>query len=103
MRVEREGSLATITLDSPPLNLFDQAMIDGVRAAVQDVAADHPRGLLIRAEGKIVSGGVNVNLFDGLSVPEVAHVLDRTVHATEALLVRARAAFRAAYEGGADA
>ncbi|TDX95887.1 RNA polymerase sigma-70 factor (ECF subfamily) [Amycolatopsis arida] len=35
---------------------------------------------------------------DGLPVPEVAEHLGRTVHATEALLVRARAAFRAAYE-----
>lgn len=35
---------------------------------------------------------------DGLSVPEVARVLGRTVHATEALLVRARIAFRATYE-----
>jgi RNA polymerase sigma-70 factor, ECF subfamily len=35
---------------------------------------------------------------DGLSVPEVAKVLGRTVHATEALLVRARIAFRASYE-----
>lgn len=35
---------------------------------------------------------------DGLPVPEVAQVIDRTVHATEALLVRARTAFRRAYE-----
>ena len=34
---------------------------------------------------------------DDLPVPEVAAVLGRTVHATEALLVRARSAFRAAY------
>jgi RNA polymerase sigma-70 factor (ECF subfamily) len=41
---------------------------------------------------------------DGLAVPEVARHLDRTVHATEALLVRARTAFRRAYEaGGSDA
>lgn len=41
---------------------------------------------------------------DGLPVPEVAAALDRTVHATEALLVRARRAFRSAYEaeGGAS-
>lgn len=39
---------------------------------------------------------------DGLSVPEVATHLGRTVHATEALLSRARAAFRDRYaEGGA--
>ena len=37
---------------------------------------------------------------DGLSVPEVAELLDRTVHATEALLVRARAAFRKLHETG---
>lgn len=35
---------------------------------------------------------------DGLSVPEVAAHLGRTVHATEALLARARAVFRARYE-----
>lgn len=42
---------------------------------------------------------------DGLPVPEVAEHLERTVHATEALLVRARAAFRRAYQekGGRDA
>jgi RNA polymerase sigma-70 factor (ECF subfamily) len=34
---------------------------------------------------------------DDLPVPEVAHHLDRTLHATEALLVRARAAFRREY------
>ena len=39
-RLEREESgLAVLTLDSPPLNLFDQRMIDDVRAAVADVAA----------------------------------------------------------------
>lgn len=34
---------------------------------------------------------------DDLSVPQCADVIDRTVHATEALLVRARSAFRRAY------
>jgi RNA polymerase sigma-70 factor, ECF subfamily len=36
---------------------------------------------------------------DGLSVSEVADHLGRSVHATEALLVRARRAFRGRYEG----
>lgn len=35
---------------------------------------------------------------DDLPVPEVARTLGRTVHATEALLVRARRAFRTRYE-----
>lgn len=38
---------------------------------------------------------------DGLSVPEIAELVGRTVGATEVLLVRARRAFRAAYEDGA--
>jgi RNA polymerase sigma-70 factor, ECF subfamily len=37
---------------------------------------------------------------DGLPVPQVAELLGRTVHATEALLVRARAAYRKLYESG---
>jgi RNA polymerase sigma-70 factor (ECF subfamily) len=40
---------------------------------------------------------LTLRYLDGLAVPEVADHLGRTVHATEALLVRARAAFRAAY------
>lgn len=74
-RLEREESgLAVLTLDSPPLNLFDQRMIDDVRAAIADVAADPPRALLIRAEGRAVSGGVDVHVFDGLT-PEQGSAL----------------------------
>ncbi len=40
---------------------------------------------------------LTLRYLDGLSVPEVAEHLGRTLHATEALLVRARAAFRHAY------
>ena len=43
---------------------------------------------------------LTLRYLDGLSVPEVAEHLDRTVHATEALLVRARHAFRARYDEG---
>jgi RNA polymerase sigma-70 factor (ECF subfamily) len=47
---------------------------------------------------------LTLRYLDGLSVPEVAGHLGRTVHATEALLVRARNAFRARYaEGSCDA
>ncbi|MEU6127680.1 sigma-70 family RNA polymerase sigma factor [Saccharopolyspora sp. NPDC047091] len=46
---------------------------------------------------------LTLRYLDGLPVPEVAEHLDRTVHATEALLVRARAAFRREYEATSDA
>ncbi|WP_214366673.1 RNA polymerase sigma factor [Pseudonocardia sp. H11422] len=47
---------------------------------------------------------LTLRYLDGLPVPEVARDLGRTLHATEALLTRARAAFRRRYteltEGG---
>ena len=45
---------------------------------------------------------LTLRYLDGLTVPEVAQHLDRTVPATEALLVRARAAFRRIYEAQED-
>ena len=42
---------------------------------------------------------LTLRYLDDLPVPEVAALIGRTVHATEALLVRARAAFRRAYAG----
>jgi RNA polymerase sigma-70 factor (ECF subfamily) len=46
---------------------------------------------------------LTLRYLDGLPVPQVADLLGRTVHATEALLVRARNAFRAEYaEGGCE-
>jgi enoyl-CoA hydratase/carnithine racemase len=88
VRLEREAALAVLTLSAPPLNLFDDAMIAGVRAAIDDVAADHPRGLLIRAEGRVVSGGVNVNLFDGLTPQDAGRLwtdLLAMIHTVEEL------------------
>jgi len=47
---------------------------------------------------------LSLRYLDGLAVAEVARHLGRTMHATEALLVRARQAFRRVYEeGDADA
>ena len=55
------------------------------RDALERLGAHHRSALTLR-------------YLDGLSVPEVAAVLERTVHATEALLVRAKRAFREVYE-----
>jgi RNA polymerase sigma-70 factor (ECF subfamily) len=47
---------------------------------------------------------LTLRYLDDLPVPRVAALMDRTVHATEALLVRARTAFRHLYviTGGSD-
>ena len=61
--VERDGPLAIVTLASPPLNLWDEAVISGYEAALDAVEAEPPRALLLRAEGRVVSAGVDVNVF----------------------------------------
>ena len=88
VRSEREGALAVLTFDAPPLNLFDAAMIRALQAAVADMAADPPRGLLVRAEGRAVSGGVNVNMFDGLTPQDAGALWTRLlkmIHTVEEL------------------
>jgi len=86
LRLEREdGGLAVITLDSPPLNLFDQAMIDALKAAVAEVVADPPRALLIRAEGRATSAGVDVHVFDGLTPEQGSALWDELLGMIDAL------------------
>jgi enoyl-CoA hydratase len=70
VRLEREGPLAVLTLDSPPLNLFDRALSDALGQAVGEVERELPRALLVRAEGRAVSGGVDVHIFEGLSAQD---------------------------------
>ncbi|WP_344951741.1 sigma-70 family RNA polymerase sigma factor [Actinomadura miaoliensis] len=52
---------------------------------------------VLAALGPHHRAALTLRYLDGLPVPKVAEHLDRTVHATEALLVRARAAFRREY------
>lgn len=88
VRVEREDGLTILSLDSPPLNLFDQRMIDDFQAAVADLAAAPPRAVLIRAEGRATSAGVDVHVFDGLTPAQGSRLWDEllgTIDQLEAL------------------
>jgi RNA polymerase sigma-70 factor, ECF subfamily len=88
-RVEREQRGLRL-LDSEPSPDEDpwETLVDRIRAreVLGRLGAHHRAALTLR-------------YLDGLPVPEVARYLDRSLHATEALLVRARAAFRRLYEG----
>ncbi|MFD9733029.1 enoyl-CoA hydratase/isomerase family protein [Umezawaea sp. NPDC059074] len=76
VKLERDAAgLAVLTIDAPPLNLYTAELHDRLVAAVAEVEEDAPRALLIRAEGKVVSGGVDVSLFAAQSGPAEAEVL----------------------------
>ncbi|MEV6069504.1 enoyl-CoA hydratase/isomerase family protein [Nocardia sp. NPDC052001] len=90
-RIVTEGGAqaAIITIAHPPLNLFDQALLDSLADDIGELATDTPRAVLLRAEGKLVSGGVDVHVFDGLSMAEGAQLWQtlfaRIIHPLEAL------------------
>jgi enoyl-CoA hydratase len=72
VQLDHDGPLAVLSIDSPPLNLFDQQLMGELSDTVDQLAATPPRGLLVRAEGRVVSGGVDVHVFDGLSPEDAA-------------------------------
>jgi enoyl-CoA hydratase/carnithine racemase len=63
VRLERDGVVASIVLDAPPLNLFDAAAFAGLSRSVDEIEASDARSVVWRAEGDIFSGGVDVHLF----------------------------------------
>jgi enoyl-CoA hydratase len=63
-RLERDGELGILVIDNQPLNLFDAEMLSGILSALDE--AEGCRALLVRAEGKYFTGGVDVNVFKGL-------------------------------------
>jgi enoyl-CoA hydratase len=85
VRCERDGDVAEIVLASPPLNLFGPALIDELEAAVAQVAADRPRALLVRAEGRVFTAGVDVHIFEGLDRAAADRLTGRLLALTHAV------------------
>ncbi len=83
-----ERRLRAVAREQREAGNAEDTALDGVRArqALAALGPHHRAALTLR-------------YVDGLSVPEVAELLERSVHATEALLVRARRAFRRIYTG----
>jgi enoyl-CoA hydratase/carnithine racemase len=63
IRLERDGNVAAIVLDNPPLNLFGDDAWEALSSCVSEVDASDARALVWRAEGEIFTGGVDVNSF----------------------------------------
>jgi RNA polymerase sigma-70 factor (ECF subfamily) len=88
-RLAREDAKLALAGSEPEIDDPWDVHLEQTRARdTLDQLGPHHRGVLI------------LRYVDDLPVREVADHLDRTEHATEALLVRARRAFRQAYEEG---
>lgn len=72
LRLEREDELAVVTFHSPPVNLYTAELGRELSQALDELERDAPRAVLFRAEGRVVSGGVDVSLFAALDGPAAA-------------------------------
>jgi enoyl-CoA hydratase len=79
VRYERDGDVGLVVMDDPPLNLFGEELIDDLVAAIEQAEADTPRVLVIRAEGKVFTGGVDVQVFAGKTHAEGAALFEDLV------------------------
>ena len=91
-RAREERALSLLSDPETEVVAWEEPLeLDRAMEVLRDLAEHHRTPLALR-------------YVDELSVPEVAALIGRTVHATEALLIRAKAAFRRMYEeGGGDA
>jgi enoyl-CoA hydratase/carnithine racemase len=69
-RLERHGDVGVVVIDAPPLNLFGEELTRDLIAVLEEVSADLPRALLIRAEGELFTGGADVHVFEGKTPEE---------------------------------
>jgi enoyl-CoA hydratase/carnithine racemase len=74
LRIERDGDVAVVVLDHPPLNLFTGAVLDALEHVAAELEAltdpSNPRrarAVLFEARGRVVSGGVDVRLFQAIA------------------------------------
>jgi enoyl-CoA hydratase/carnithine racemase len=71
------ADVVTLTFDNGPLNLFDQATFESLVARIAEVTENPPRAVLLRAEGKVNSAGVDVHVFQGLTAEQGADLWRR--------------------------
>jgi enoyl-CoA hydratase/carnithine racemase len=63
VRLERDGNVAVLVLENPPLNLFTDEAWTGLVESVDEIAASDARAMVWRADGDIFTGGVDVEVF----------------------------------------
>lgn len=71
VRFEDDGGLGVLTIADPPLNLFGMELVNDLIVALEEAEGAMPRALLVRAEGSVFTGGVDVHDFEG-KTPEQA-------------------------------
>ncbi len=101
IRLEREGGIATLTLDKPPLNVLDIAMMEEMNEALEGLEGDKTlKALVIRADNKAFSAGVDISDHTEDKVGEMIRVFHDIFHHMRAINAPIVAAVKGAALGG---
>jgi cyclohexa-1,5-dienecarbonyl-CoA hydratase len=101
IRLVKEGGVATLTLDKPPLNVLDIAMMREMNDALAGLEGDGTlKALVIRAENKAFSAGVDISDHTEEKVGEMIGVFHEIFHHMRAIHAPIVAAVKGAALGG---
>jgi enoyl-CoA hydratase/carnithine racemase len=80
VKLEREGPLAWVTLDRPPLNLIVPEMVEGIRATFAALRRDATvRGAVITGAGRATTGGMQLQVLRDFT-PATAKAFIASLH-----------------------
>jgi enoyl-CoA hydratase/carnithine racemase len=104
-RVTREGGVARLTLDRPPLNVLTPALIDALGRAFRELGADPAlRVVVLAGSGRAFSAGVDVGAMRDLDVASARALIEGlrgTIRALEEVPVPTVARLHGHVLGGA--
>ena len=77
----RQGDILVVTSDNPPVNALGQAVREGLKAAIEQAAADDAiKAIVIRCEGRTFFAGADITEFgkppQGPSLPQVCDAIE---------------------------
>jgi enoyl-CoA hydratase/carnithine racemase len=85
VRLEREGDVGIVVLDSPPLNLWTPELQADLEHALDQAEEQGVRALVLRAEGRAFTGGVDVAHFQGKTPDEADEIFQGLVRVAHKL------------------
>jgi enoyl-CoA hydratase len=82
---ERQGDVGVVVVDSPPLNLWTPELQADLEGALEQAESDGARSLVLRAEGRAFTGGVDVHHFQGKTPDEADEIFQGLVRVARKL------------------
>ncbi|HEX6460076.1 MAG TPA: enoyl-CoA hydratase/isomerase family protein [Thermoleophilaceae bacterium] len=85
VRFERDGDVGVVVVDSPPLNLWTPELQADLEAALDRAESEAVRALVLRAEGRAFTGGVDVHHFDDKTPDQADEIFQGLVRVVQRL------------------